>query len=59
MSPELISDILVKMVPAVVPREQEFYQKHKVVHIFDKDIEKSNYFQKFINLKLIVFNLYR
>jgi hypothetical protein len=40
---EQIEEILAKMVPAVVSKESDFYHKHKVVHIYDKELTSNTF----------------
>ncbi|KRW99650.1 hypothetical protein PPERSA_03451 [Pseudocohnilembus persalinus] len=41
MSPEQIQDVIHKILQPVNTKEQEFFQKSKVIEIFDKDLEKA------------------
>jgi hypothetical protein len=38
LSIENVHEVLFKIVPPVLPKENEFYQKHKPAHIYDKDL---------------------
>lgn len=41
LSAELVQDVMSKICPSVSPRESEFYQKHRIVQVFDHEIEKG------------------
>ena len=39
---ENIEDFMLKMIPAVVIKEQEFYSKKKLVHIYEKELDNKD-----------------
>ena len=43
LSIENIEEFMLKMLPAVIAKELEFYSKKKVVHLYEKELDGTIY----------------